>query len=185
MSTMFSVSFNLEAALQQMGVVLDSRIRVATARAINRTADSEKVALGRAVASDMGLKVGVVKDAITVERANANTQTARVIAKGARIPLVDFGARGPEPSRGKGRGVTARLPGGKGRYPNAFLATMASGHRGVFQRTKRARLPIYELYGPSIARVFERMIPIGEARRLEVLTKNVSHEIQFALSSGA
>jgi hypothetical protein len=62
---------------------------------------------------------------------------------------------------------------------------MRSGHRGVFQRSGTKRLPIYELFGPSIARVFEKLIPVGEARRTEVLLKNLRHEVEFALSKSA
>lgn len=156
---------------------------IAVARGINRTANSEKTAMSRDISKDMGLKVGVVKDALTVRTATAGNLTALVTVTGGRIPLIDFSARGPNPSRGRGRGVTARLPPpGAGRYPSAFLATMRSGHVGVFQRTGKGRLPIYELHGPSIVHVFERYVPLGAARRSEVLLKNVQHEIQFALS---
>ncbi len=162
---------------------MTSRIAVAGVRAINRTAASEKVAISRAVATDMRLKVGVVKDAISVRKATVNVPTAHVIAKGKRIPAIDFGARGPEPSRGKGKGVSAKLPGG--RYPHAFIARMRSGHRGVFQRTGKARLPVVELKGPSIVHVFKKHLAIGEARRNEQLLKEIKHEIEFALRKSA
>jgi hypothetical protein len=121
--------------------------------------------------------------------------TARLISSGARIPLIDFSARGPEPSRGRGRGVSYKLAGAGGRLPHAFIATMRSGHRGVFERSpggkrrgpkpERSQLPIHEKFGPSIAVVFQHQIPVGEARRAEVLVKNVQHEIEFALSRAA
>lgn len=40
---------------------------------------------------------------------------------------------------------------GKELVKSAFIAVMPSGHRGVFKRVKKARLPIKELYGPSLA----------------------------------
>jgi len=83
------------------------------------------------------------------------------------------------PSRGKGRGVTARLGGRTKRYSNAFLATMASGHQGVFQRKTTARLPIKELFGPSIGHVFLKLIDIGKARAIEQFGKNLVAELRF------
>ena len=159
------------------------RIPAAIARALNRSIESAKTAMNRAIAQDMGLKVSTVSDLIRVERATEDQRVARLYASFKRIPLIDFNARGPEPSRGKGRGVTARMPGGLGRYPNAFIATMRSGHRGVFTRRSAAgRLPIAELRGPSIGHVFVKHKAIGEARGQEQLAKNLASEFRFALS---
>jgi len=195
MASMFSMSFDTRPLAAFVSQLRATAGPVVIARAINKTADSEKVAFSRDIAKKMALKVGVVKNAIRVERATGSRQAARVITAGARIPLIDFGARGQEPSRGRGRGVSARLPGGRGRYPHAFIATMRSGHRGVFERVpggrrhglppNRSQLPIYELFGPSITRVFERLIPASDARRTETLLKNLQHEFQFALSKAS
>lgn len=180
---MFALRWDARQCIADLEALKSGGAAKAIARGINRTAASEKVALSREVAKDMGLAVGVAKDAISIEQARPTRLSARVIGKGSRIPLVDFKARGPEPSRGRGRGVTARLPGGKGRYPSAFIATMKSGHRGVFQRVPNAdRTPMFELFGPSIGKVFEKVVPVGEARRAEVLNKNVQRELEFALS---
>jgi hypothetical protein len=122
-------------------------------------------------------------------QATIATPFARLKASLKRIPLFDFGAKGPVPSRGKGRGVTVK---GK-RYPHAFIATVGSGrHTGVFQRRPganrrgpaphRSQLPIYELFGRSIGRVFIKFRPLGHARALEALAKNIQSEFQFALS---
>lgn len=158
-------------------------IATGTARALNKTATSERAALSSAIAKDIGLKVGTVRAAIAVEKASPGNLVARVTAKGKSIPLIEFSANGPVPSRGRGRGVSYRIGSqGRKRIPNAFIATMASGHRGVFVRRGKARLPISEKFGPSIAKVFERFKALGTARRTEVLEKNVQHEVSYALS---
>lgn len=186
MATVFEMRFNLDQALRDMNITLTNGIKVAGVRAINRTADSEKTALSRAVAADMGLKVGTVKNSITVEKATVNQPEARVIARGKPIPLIEFSARGPEPSRGRGRGVSYRNPGSpRNRAEHAFITTLRSGHRGVFERNTSKRLPIRELMGPSVAHVFQKLVPVGEARRQEVLIKNLEHEIAYALQRGA
>lgn len=186
MATAVSVRFNLDAVLRHMNVTITQGVQSAAARAINRTLTSERASIGSDVAKDMGLKLATVKDAMTIEKATTSTLSGRLIARGKRIPRIEFDARGPEPSRGRGRGVSYRGEGGRIRVPNAFIATVGSGgHRGVFVRRTTKRLPIRELFGPSIAHVFEKLVPNGEARRNEVLVKNLQHEIEFALSRAA
>jgi hypothetical protein len=91
--------------------------------------------------------------------------------------------------------VTARLPTGLGKYPQAFIATMRSGHRGVFMRVgassrrsagaRSANLPITELHGPSIPLVFGKHLAAGLARGEAQLRKNLVHELRFALQESA
>lgn len=162
------------------------------ARALNRSLTSGRALGARLVAAEMGLKVSVVKALIRTSSATQSNLTATIYASAKRIPLIDFGARGPEPSRGRRGGVTAKLRGGPGRYPHAFIATMPSGHRGVFMRRQgasrrgapphRAQLPIVELKGPSIWQSFQRVAPEVTARTTEQLGKNIASEIAYALS---
>jgi hypothetical protein len=137
----------------------------------------------RAIAEDLGIKQGDVRKAILVRPAVSNSLVAQMSAsleaRGARLPLIAFRARA-----GRG-GVRARLPGGAGLYPHAFIATMPSGHVGVFQRKGLPRLPIVQLHGPSIPKVFERHIPAGLARGQEQLVKNLVHELRFAVQQSA
>lgn len=167
---------------------------VAQVRALNRAIASANVAMVRAVADDLGVKQGVVKDRTRIEQATPQKLRARIYANAKRIPLIDFGAKGPEPSRGRGRGVTVKSSGGRRTIPNAFIATMRSGHRGVFQRVagasgrrgpgrNRSQLPIRELFGPSIWQVFRKLEHIGIARGREQLIKNLQSEFRFVLAA--
>ena len=106
----------------------------AIVRALNRAGTSTRTLMASKSAKDLGLKVGTVRDQFRVVNATEARMRVRISVTGSRIPLIDFRATGPVPSRGRGRGVTARLPGGKGRYPHAFIATTRSGHTGVFER---------------------------------------------------
>lgn len=179
-------SQNWENVLGQLG----KRGPIAIARGLNRTAATERTAMSRSVSKDMGIPVGVARTAIAVKRATGKNTVAQVVARGKRLPLIDFKARGPEPSRGRGRGVSYVMKGERKRIASAFITTTrrqrdGSGgdHRGVFIRALGAgRLPIKELKGVSIAVSFARQLPAGEARRAEVLEKNVVHEIEFELS---
>lgn len=166
---------------------LQERAPFALARAVNRAAESARTAMVRAMATDMGmsLKASTIRDQIVMQPAHPRHLVASLVVTGRRIPLIDFKARGPEPSRGRGRGVTAGVRGGRTLYPRAFIATMSSGHRGVFLRKGTARLPIAELHGPSLPHVFAKYFAVGQARGEEALITNVQHELRFALSQAS
>lgn len=155
----------------------------AIVRSIKRGTMAGKTLMARLVAKDMGLKVGDVKTQIISRepRANDPVPTGELRAALKRIPLIKFRAKGPEPSRGQGRGVSYKLQGGRKRLPHAFIAPMGSGHRGVFMRRGTGRLPIVELFGPSIGRVFIKHQPQVMARAQEQISKELKHNLQFLL----
>lgn len=167
-----------QQALDQLG----KRAPVAIARGLNRTGTSGRTAMARAVAGDMGIKVADARDAITVGKASRESLAVRITAKGRPLPLEKFKARGTIPSRGKGQGVSYVMRGERKRIANAFRAQVGNGHTGVFRRKGRARLPVRELFGPSIAHVFGNQTPVMEKRIGETLQQNVAHEIAFELS---
>lgn len=191
---MADVALRLDIAktLRSLSALRD-RAPVAVARALNRAAGSTRTMMVRHVAADVGIKASDVRKVMHLQEARpsqGDKMVARLSISGKRIPLIAFGARGPEPSRGRGRGVSARLKGGRNRYPHAFIATMRSGHRGVFQRVTGARrhglpphrgqLPIHELKGPSLPKVFEKYVADGLKRGEAALLTNLRHEMRFA-----
>lgn len=162
---------------------------------MNRAIVSGRAVMAREIARDLGMGVGSVKDAMPERRATIASAEAAFAAKMKRIPLLDFRASGPEPSRGKGRGVSYRLPTGRGRLPNAFIVQMQSTHRGVFVRSGKAgirtgriigwrkskgawsfNLPIHELFGPSLGHVFAKFQPMGLAATREAFDTAFAHE---------
>jgi hypothetical protein len=164
----------------------------ALVRAMNRALTSGRTLMVQRIAADTGLRSGDIKKAFTQRDARAESLEARIGVGLKRIPLISFNARGQEPSRGKGRGVSYRLKGGSGRIANAFIATMRSGHRGVFVRVgnaarrgpapNRSQLPIRELFGPSLGHVFAKYRPEGVARVREAFAKNFASEMSFEKS---
>ncbi len=167
---------------------------IAQARAINRAIASANTALLSAVAADTGLKLATLRDRIKVGRpATPEFRRAKIFASAKGIPLIQFRAKGPQPSRGKGRGVTAYIQGASVRYPHAFIARV-KGHVGVFERGKgptRSRkglpasspaLPIRELFGPSIWRVALYHRQVALARGREQLAKNLQSEFRYVLA---
>lgn len=170
----------LTGQLREMG----RQAPIVMARALNRAGTSGKTATVKAVAKDTGLQQKYINREIKVDKATRTKPTVAVEIAGKRIPLIAFQARGPEPSRGKGRGVSYRLPTGRGRVEDAFIVTVGTGrHRGVFKRRSRRRFPIVELRGPSIPHVFEKFVPTAFfPAASESLLKNLRSEISFAMS---
>jgi hypothetical protein len=151
---------------------LKRNLPAAITAAVNRGALAARTTLSRDVATDMRLKVGTVRDKIDLEKARKADpdHAARLLVSARRVPAIEFNARGPEPSRGKGRGVTARLPGSPFRH--AFIAR-GRWRRGVFQRTSKRQYPIRELMGPSVAHVAQKHVPSAVARFRDQVVKSL------------
>lgn len=176
---------DLKAAVAAMGAKFPQGMR----RALKKTEVAVRTEMSRLVAAETGLPVRRVKDEI---KSSNDDVSVTLKVRGHRVPLIDFKARGPEPSRGKGRGVSYTLQGERRRLSRAFIATMPSGHRGVFERTGQfGRVPkngkrtgrslerISEKYGPSIAVVFDKFAEQGAAKGSEALKKNVQSQIDL------
>lgn len=175
-----TVHFNTEqtvAAFDQLG----RRGQTALRRALKRTAVSVRTIMASAVAKDVGIRVGSVRDEVKL-RHDVEALTATISISGRRIPLIEFNASGPFPSRGRGSVSVRSGPAGRRKIPHAFIAQMRSGHKGIFKRTTTKRLPILELHGPSLPHVFAKYLPLGVERAEEQLGKNLEHELAFALS---
>jgi hypothetical protein len=178
------VTLDNKDLIAKLQLVREALLPGAVSRALDRTAVTAKAVAARLISADMGLAVGAAKKAIKVTKSASSVDLS---APYKRIPLIDFGAKGPEPSRGRGHGVSYRLPTGRGRLAHAFISTMPSGHRGVFERVPGKfmkqtpnRQAIGEKFGPSIGRVFEKVLPAVEEQAQEALVKNLSHEINRA-----
>jgi hypothetical protein len=183
-----SNDYRFEADIRALQKDLESMADQAPAilaRALNRAGVSGQTAMVRAITADTGLAAKDVKREIALDKATRSFPLVRLTIKGRRLPLVAFQARGPEPSRGRGKGVSYRLPTGRGRVPDAFIATMKSGHRGVFKRKAKKRLAIIELQGPSLPHVFEKKLAAFQEAAQASLIKNLEHDISFARQPAA
>jgi hypothetical protein len=161
----------------------------ANARVVNRGLAAGLTRAVREVARALAVLSRDVRAAFALRRATPARAEAAIVAVDKRIGLVKAGARGPEPSRGRGR-VTVRA----GQVPpSAFLATTRSGHRAVWVRrgVSRSRaglppsspaLPIQEVHTEAVPSVFVRMVEPVLARITEALVTTARHEYQRLLA---
>ena len=116
-------------------------------RAIGRTVDMAATDLKRRVGAQITVKKSEIAKGI---RKTKSTYFGSIGAKEFRPGLLAF----PGTKQTK-HGVRYRLSRTAGRkmIEHGFIATMPSGHRGVFARGRETRLPIGEKRGPSIWKV--------------------------------
>ena len=142
-------------------------------RALNKVGVAARTKIVRAVVAEVNLKAGEVKRRnVFLHKASFRNLTAVIRIRGRRIPIRHFGARQTS------KGVTyAERRGKRELLPGAFMATMDSGHRGVFFRrpgrnmggpsTKRrpkwpGTLPIVEQYGHSVPYFVENIAELAK-----------------------
>jgi len=168
-------------------------------RAINRSLTSVRAEAVSLIALDLNLTQTKIRDSFAMNRATVSRPVGSVISSSEPIPLIDFnGTR--ELARG-GVSVQVKRTGARVRLIHAFVAVMASGHRGVFERwggnfgrpfqilknyaalPRRFRLPIEELFGPRITDEYAKgpIIEAVQRRAAEVYTSNYEHELDYEL----
>ena len=149
-------------ALREMLRSIPRDVPKALARALNKVAKSTHVRILRKISGEYAVSQRDLKNKnISLKRANYKNLMATIRIKGRRIQLLTFKAKQLK------KGVSYKIKKGRGRrVVYAFMesppgskkqTTMASGHRGVFKRRGKSRLPIVELYGPSVPAIFQNV----------------------------
>lgn len=174
------ISIKIEADLSDFrGDLRLSRKRMNNAlrNAVNDTGRQVMTHSARAVARAAGFKVSAAKKGFWLSRATPRNLEADVIARGKAQPLMAFGARQTK------KGVTAKAWGKRKSYAGSFIATMRSGHKGVFTRKGKARLPVKELWGPSVPGTFAQEAVYAQADEMAhaALQTNIGRQIDRAL----
>ena len=177
----FDVRFDVNEAKAMLKGLQKQVLPQATSRAINKTSQSAKSAAVKLIAKDMGIKQKDVRSSITLLKASRIKLQAVVQARGKRLPIIKLDPHAMQ----NNIGVTYKgQDGQRKQIAGAFIATMKTGHRGVYKRAPGAkRLPIMELQGPSIPYVF------AQAKITQALEETVNtrwpvifqHEVQFEL----
>jgi hypothetical protein len=151
-------------------------------RAINKTAASARTEIVRGIAAQVKLKQSDIRKATRVTKATRRVWQAFVDVLDRRIPLIKFGARQTK----KGVSYVVEKGGPRKLIETAFIETMPSGHRGVFRRYRPTtpRLPIIELFGPSIGNLFEGAKDIYKhvmRSSQQKLSRNIDYQVELLL----
>lgn len=169
-------------------------------RSLNKTITGVRTDAVSEIRKEITPKAKIIRDTFKLQKANYVKLSASVKSTGWPIPLIDYKARPVK------RGVTfqVRQSASRSLLPGAFIATMNSGHKGVFWREYRDshhagvikkkvrygalpvryRLPIRQRYGPAVPSVMESdkvMKPILE-KAGNRLSKEIDHQLEFEMS---
>lgn len=163
------------AEVQRLASRLSSkRLHQSLSVAVNGAARSVRSKSASLIAKESGLRKKDVTPALMIRPySKPSTLSATVRGSGAPLPLIRFKAKQQK------KGVKASAWGNAKLYPGTFIATMKSGHTGVFARTSRKRLPIKELWGPGIAKTMadDAVSRVLEDYGRERLLANVSRQL--------
>jgi len=191
------VSQIVNAALQLDTV--GRRVRKAILAAMNRAGDQGFTVVKRTLAAQTGIKQSDLVDGVSGIRKVIATPSRfeyDVVAKSSTTPLSYFHPTQSAP------GVTAAPWGQRRMFSGTFLATMASGHVGVWAheagpakyvrrisptsgRAYYSQANIRQLWGPSIAKeLVKEPTPIAFKDKVgEVFTPRLTHELERMLKS--
>lgn len=150
---------------------LQRNIDRAKTLALNRTATELRTRVVRMLNERTGYQQKLIRERFVLTRATRGTLTARLRITGKAIPLIKL------PSKQTPAGVVVMTGKGSLHFPSGFIATMPSGHRGVYMRKRRQRLPIKEMYGPSLQREFAALFSELRPIAIELFHKNFQHEM--------
>lgn len=161
--------------LQKVLASISSGIeKKAAVNALNRAADQAKTQAKREMTKKYSFKSSEVGKTIAVYKAHSGRVEATVLSSGKRTPLLAMGARQTK------KGVTVKVSKGRKLIPSAFIATMKSGHKGVFKRLTSKNLPFKELYTIAIPEGFasKDVMDAMKDKMSEVFFKRFEHELK-------
>lgn len=122
------------------------------ARSLNKAITKTRTVAAREVSAKRNIKVGRARQDMTLRRASPSRPEAAIYARGTPIKVIEVkGAK-----RISKAGVRAKISnkGAAHLFKDAFIATMASGHVGVFYRSKTKKMR-----GKDKAAIFEHTLP--------------------------
>lgn len=153
-------------------------------RALNRTARGARTEASRAIRERYIVKARDVSNALKFRYARRGRHQAVLQFSGRSIPLAKFQVRSRAVRRIYRQAHARVLRGGAYKpITGGFLATMRSGHKGVFVREGSGRLPIRERFGPSIPQMMSHEASMARVRKRinEDFDKNLTQQYNYEM----
>jgi len=139
---MLTIKINRSTIINSLKKINDIS-KKAEKRATKRLAQTIISEFAKEIRKDYAIKSYALKKDIKIIQG----EETRIIAKGRRgIPLSRF----LHYQTSKGVSFIVSYKKGRRLMKSAFIATMKSGHTGIFMRKTKKRLPIEEKFGPDL-----------------------------------
>lgn len=174
-----TVETNIKDMIGSLNALAGGIEQKATVRAMNRVIDMARTEAVRKIREKYSFPATLVRSTLITYKASPQRIEAVVRGRGRRTRLIDMQARQTR------QGVTVRIGKTRKLIRHAFIATMKSGHTGVYIRTTKKRLPIKELYTISIPEGFASktvMDALTEKVR-DVFPGRLQHELDWLIRS--
>lgn len=183
---MITVRVDAEGVTRALAGLADAVQARAINRSLNRAADAGRAEGIRIVRETLNLKAKDVRRVIKVEkRTGAQLADAAIVIEPEDVRMIAYDARQTKP------GVTVKVKRGGARrlVRGVFLATMLSGHKGVWRRLpgtigpRSGREMIHELYSTSPRQLFKRKSAVDRVikRAAAAFVKAAENQIRQAL----
>lgn len=160
------------------------KIPIVTARAINRSTSSAKTQAGRTVRETYAIKQKDITSTMKIKKAYPSDLTAEIKSKGSALELMKFKVRANKPLPSRGKYVMVSVKKGSSKIINgSFMTSMGNGHKNVFTRVSKKRLPIRGHFGPSAPQMLgnDTVVQSVEGKAMEALETRLEHEISRVL----
>lgn len=180
------IEFDTNVVRAMLEAVSDPTFRTLAAKALTDTVtdgESQTAQLLRPIMG--GVRPQEIDAALSTQPARPEHLEAALVGGGKAIPMIRF-----NPTVSRREGVSIQIAGKTERYRHAFQATVRHGHTGIFERKGKERLPIRELYGPSVhgmmARtdVLPRVTALLEHDLLDNLSRQIERHVRRATTHG-
>jgi hypothetical protein len=142
------IKVNATAYVNALGQIAKPKLDSIVALALSDVAKGARVKAAAVIARRTGLKSATVKAKIFYDRVNPGDYEVAIKSSKKALPLIEF------PVTQVAAGVRTRAWGKVQVIRHAFIATVKSGHRGVYRRKTANRLPLEQLWGPTIGGTF-------------------------------
>lgn len=196
----FNISFHddVKTATRYLNNVEKDAIPLATIRALNRAGSETKTESSRIIRTRVKIKASDIKKRIKVYKARRGQPVLTLLYSADKIPLLALAARQVR------KGVTANVAGKRQLYKGRFIATMASGHKGVFEHASgkaRMQAPKRVRRGKNVGKKYystkirERFVPtpavivVQDAERDQIeafarasFQKNLNRDLQYFIN---
>ena len=168
----------------------------AVMRALNRTVNGMKTDAAKEVSSRYTAKQKDVKDKLQTGKASMSNLSVALRSKGRPMASAKFRhTANKNPGKKKGKPVSlVAMKGqrlmklhGDGKKSTAFMASMKSGHRGIFQRIvnlgDKDREKIREVYSPGVVQMMDNKETREAIQNNAVnrFNKELDHQIKHLL----
>ena len=183
------VRTNIDQVLARMEAYRRQVVDRAIVLALNRCVEMARTDAARELRrAGYRLKASAFKASISITKASTGHLVATLRVNRKPLPLIEYEARQTT------TGVSVRVNSSRKTVRHAFIAKMASGHRGVFVRAGGAKhkkvvkggknrwsgLPIKELFGPSIGGAYaSNKVQAAMAKSIaENFNRRLAHEVK-------